>query len=164
MLAWSIVRIMMIRTIYRRLLASLMLILFFLGMTGFNIEEHKCVHCGTYYSIFLVKNIPDQFNSCNVNAKADCCSENKDRSTDKTRPGSCDINTEDCCKYSYDEVSVEDPVQLKSIEFDLDIPAVDCPVYSESSFQINSANLKIQSFPKRLSGRDVIVLNSQFLS
>ena len=155
---------MLISKIYKKVLASLMLILFLLGMTGFNIEEHKCAHCGTDYSIFLVKNKPDQFNTCNVITKADCCSESEDRSTDKTRPGSCDINAEDCCKYSYDEVSVEDPVQLKSIEFDLDIPAVDCPVYSESSFHIKSDNLKIQSFPKQSSGQDVIVLNSQFLS
>ena len=164
MLTWSFVSIMMKRTTYRKILASLMLILFFLGITGFNVEEHKCAHCGTDYRIFLVKNNPDQLNICNVNTKADCCSENKDRSTDSPGPGSCDINAEDCCKYSYDEVSLEDPVQLKRIGFDLDIPAVDCSVNSESSFHINSANLKIQSFPKRLSGRDIIVLNSQFLS
>lgn len=164
MLTLSVVRIMMIRSIYRRLLASLMLILFLLGMTGFNIEEHKCAHCGTDYSLILLNNNTEQLSTCNVNTKTDCCSDNEDMSTDKTLPDSCDIGTEDCCQYSYNPVSLEDPVQLIISGFDFDSPITIRREHTKSSDHTNPVYSKIEIIAKRLSGREMIVLNSQFLS
>jgi len=155
---------MMTKTIYRKTLASCLVILFFMAATGFSIEEHLCTHCGTDYKLILMDNGPDQHGSCNTDSMADCCSDNDDLESDKSFPGSCGLMSEDCCKYSYDKVSIKDPVYIVSVDFDFDTPVNPCNNNAWKADKTNTLFTKIQSVPKKLSGREVIVLNSQFLS